>query len=179
MPNPMHKIVIIGPESTGKSTLSRELAAHFNAPWVPEYAREYIDQLDRPYTFDDLLAIAKGQVKLEDEMAAEAEDKLFCDTDLRVIKVWSEHRYKQTHEWIKQQIQTREYSLYLLTAIDIPWAEDPQREHADPAMREYFMQVYENEMRASGVPWKKISGTEEKRFKTAINCVEKCLFKKD
>ena len=77
MHNPMHKIVIIGPESTGKSTLSQELAAHFNAPWVPEYAREYIDQLDRPYTFDDLLAIAKGQVKLEDEMAAEAEDKLF------------------------------------------------------------------------------------------------------
>jgi len=174
----MHKIVIIGPESTGKSTLSKELAAHFGEPWVPEYAREYIGELDRPYIYEDLEAIAKGQVKLEDEKAGRAVDKLFCDTDLRVIKVWSEHRFNQTNDWIKQQIQTRKYSLYLLTSIDIPWTEDPQREHADPAMRKYFMQVYENEMKASGVPWKKISGTEGDRLKSAIEWIDKCLIEK-
>jgi NadR type nicotinamide-nucleotide adenylyltransferase len=171
----MHKIVIIGPESTGKSTLSRKLAAHFDEPWVPEFAREYLDHLNRPYSYEDLLAIAKGQLNMEDEMAGRASDKLFCDTDLRVIRVWSEHRFKQTHSWINQQIRERKYALYLLTAIDIPWQDDPQREHPDPGMRQYFMQVYENEMRSSGVPWIKISGTEENRFQTAIEFIGKML----
>lgn len=171
----MHKIVIIGPESTGKSTLSRKLAAHFDEPWVPEFAREYLDHLDRPYRYEDLLAIAKGQLKNEEEMSGRATYKLFCDTDLRVIRVWSEHRFKQTHSWINQQIRERKYALYLLTAIDIPWQDDPQREHPDPEMRQYFMQVYENEMRSSGVPWIKISGTEENRFQTAIEFMGKML----
>ena len=171
----MHKIVIIGPESTGKSTLSQQLAHHYNEPWVREYAREYIDHLDRPYTYADLLAIAKGQAKLEEDQAEKAGSKLFCDTDLRVIKVWSEHKFNQTHDWIKEQIERREYALYLLTAIDIPWKEDPQREHADPAMRAYFMQVYENEVRTSGLPWKTIRGGEEARLKAAIDFIEKSL----
>jgi len=171
----MHKIVIIGPESTGKSTLSRKLAAYFDEPWVPEHAREYLDYLDRPYNYDDLLAIAKGQLNKEDEMAVGASDKLFCDTDLRVIRVWSEHRFKQTHTWINQQIKERKYALYLLTAIDIPWQEDPQREHPDPKMRQYFMEVYEKEMQSSGLPWKKISGSEESRLETAIEFIRKIL----
>ncbi|MDO6437876.1 ATP-binding protein [Cyclobacterium sp. 1_MG-2023] len=171
----MHKIVIIGPESTGKSTLSRQLASHYNEPWVREYAREYIDGLDRPYTYADLLAIAKGQVKLEEDLAKKAESKLFCDTDLRVVKVWSEHKFRQTHEWIKKQIDSREYALYLLTSIDIPWKDDPQREHADPAMRAHFMQVYENEVRTSGLPWKTIRGGEEARLRAAIDFIEKSL----
>ncbi|WP_339924828.1 ATP-binding protein [uncultured Cyclobacterium sp.] len=174
----MDKIVIIGPESTGKSTLSQQLAAHYGEPWVPEYAREYIEQLDRPYTYEDLEAIARGQVILEDEKAEKAENKLFCDTDLRVIKVWSEHKFKETHDWIKQQIQTREYAMYLLAAIDIPWREDPQREHSDPAMRRYFMEVYKNEVRTSGLPWKIISGGEEHRLKTAIEFIEKSFDQK-
>lgn len=171
----MHKIVIIGPESTGKSTLSRQLAGHYREPWVREYAREYIDCLDRPYHYDDLLAIAQGQVKLEDELAKKAARKLFCDTDLRVVKVWSEHKFGQTHDWIKKQIENREYALYLLTAIDIPWKDDPQREHADPAMRAHFMQIYENEVRTSGLPWKTIRGGEDTRLQAAIDFIEKSL----
>jgi NadR type nicotinamide-nucleotide adenylyltransferase len=171
----MHKVVIIGPESTGKSTLSRKLATYFDEPWVPEYAREYLDRLDRSYNYGDLLAIAKGQLIKEDEMTALASEKLFCDTDLWVIKVWSEHRFKQTHSWIKQQIQDRKYSLYLLTATDIPWQEDPQREHPDPEMRQYFMKIYENEMRSSGVPWIKISGSEEKRLAKAVEFISEIL----
>lgn len=172
----MHKIVIIGPESTGKSTLSRELAAYFEEPWVPEYAREYLDRLGRPYGYSDLLAIAEGQINKEDEMAAMASDKLFCDTDLRVIKVWSEHRFKRTHSWIKEQIEDRKYSLYLLTATDIPWQDDPQREHPDPEMRQYFMEVYENEMRSSGLPWIIISGSEKNRLTKAIDFIRKTLY---
>ncbi|HLF34447.1 MAG TPA: ATP-binding protein, partial [Cyclobacteriaceae bacterium] len=89
----MKKIAIVGPECTGKSWLAQKLAEHFSASWAPEFAREYIDRLDRPYNRGDLLAIAKGQAKMEDHVTEGAGDLLFCDTNLLVIKVWSEHKY--------------------------------------------------------------------------------------
>lgn len=162
------KVVIIGPESTGKSTLSAGLAEHFSCPWVPEYAREYIESLDRHYSFEDLLVIAKGQLDLEDEKAKEAAELLICDTDLHVIKVWSEHKYGMVHEWILDQIKSRKYDLYLLTDIDIPWEEDPQREHPEPEMREYFFNQYVSLIRETGVPYERISGSEEERLQQAI-----------
>src|SRR5690606_31123528 len=87
----MKKVVILGPESTGKSTLSQQLATHYHTEWVPEYARQYLEELGRPYEQHDLLTIAAGQLGLEDEMAQKAQGLLICDTDLYVIKVWSEH----------------------------------------------------------------------------------------
>jgi len=168
----MDKVVIIGPESTGKSTLTQALAAQYSEPWVPEFAREYLLQLDRTYRFDDLLEMARGQIECEDERAKQAKEILFCDTDLRVIKIWSEHKYGRTHPWITQQIQHRKYDLYLLTDIDIPWQEDPLREHPDPDMRTYFMQLYEQVLESSGVPWVKISGSSDERVRAGIAAIE-------
>src|SRR5438105_3806131 len=87
------KVVVIGPECTGKSELSEFLAAHFDTSWVPEYARGYIDNLVRPYQESDLLTIAHGQMRLEDEWPRNSKNLLICDTNLYVIKIWSEFKF--------------------------------------------------------------------------------------
>ncbi len=171
----MKKVVVIGPESTGKSTLSEKLAAHFNTVWTPEYAREYIDQLQRPYEESDLLHIAAGQVALEQQMAGRAGEVLICDTDLYVIKVWSEHKYGHCDPRILQQIARQHCDMYLLTYIDLPWEEDPQREYPDPEMRHYFYNIYREIVINSGVEWKDIRGSYEEREALAIAAVQQLL----
>jgi NadR type nicotinamide-nucleotide adenylyltransferase len=173
----MLKVVVIGPESTGKSTLSEQLAAHYQTVWVQEFARQYLEELSRPYEQQDLLTIAEGQLALEDELARQANGLLVCDTDLHVIKVWSEHKYGTCDPRILEQIATRPYDLYLLTYIDIPWEEDPQREYPDPAMREYFYNIYKDLVAASGVPWVVIKGSFEERRSLAIAAVDNLLKK--
>jgi NadR type nicotinamide-nucleotide adenylyltransferase len=174
--NGMKKIVVIGPESTGKSTLSEKLAAHFNTVWTPEYAREYLEELERPYERHDLWEIARGQLRLEDKQAKQARELLVCDTDLYVIKVWSEHKYGQVDPRILEQIAARPYDLYLLTYIDIPWEDDPQREYPDPQMREYFYRIYRDIVINAGVPCVYIRGTFEERERKAIAAVESLMF---
>jgi NadR type nicotinamide-nucleotide adenylyltransferase len=169
----MKKIVIIGPECTGKSWLSQKLAEHYNTVWVPEYAREYISQLDRPYNRTDLTEIAKVQAALEDKLAINANKVLICDTNLVVIKVWSEHKYGQCDPWILGEIGRRTYDLYLLTGIDIPWEEDPQREH--PQLRKYFYDVYYRELLNSKTNFSIVTGLGDKRSGAAINLVDKVL----
>lgn len=171
----MKKVVVIGPESTGKSTLSEQLAARYNTVWTPEYARQYLDGLAHPYEQADLLAIAQGQLQLEDEKAQQANRLLVCDTDLYVIKVWSEHKYGQCDPRILEYISARKYDLYLLTYIDIPWEDDPQREYPDPDMREYFYRVYRDIVVNSGVPWADIRGSYEEREERAKAAVEGLL----
>jgi NadR type nicotinamide-nucleotide adenylyltransferase len=172
----LKKVVIIGPESTGKSTLAQELADHFGCLWVPEYARNYLENLGKPYTYEDLLEIAKGQVELENELSQRSKELLVCDTDLNVIKIWSKHKYGKVHPWIEDQIKMRKYDLYLLTDIDIPWQDDPQREHPDPAMRLYFFNLYRRILEGSGLPFCIISGNEIDRKKTAIEIVKKSFY---
>ncbi|MFY0253026.1 AAA family ATPase [Chitinophaga sp. 30R24] len=171
----MKKVVVIGPESTGKSTLSEKLATHFHTVWTPEYAREYIDQLSRPYNQQDLLEIAAGQIALERQQALQANRVLICDTDLYVIKVWSEHKYGNCDPRILKQVAQQHCDLYLLTYIDLPWEEDPQREHPDPAMREHFYQIYRDIVTKSGVSWVDIRGGYAEREAQAIAAIEALL----
>ena len=165
-------IAIIGPESTGKSTLSEALAAALHTVWVPEYAREYLEMIDRPYTEADLVQIAKGQIANENMAMSIATNYLVCDTDLNVVKVWSEHKYGQCHPWILEEIATRKYDLYLLTDIDIPWEHDPMREHPDAGMRQYFYNIYKDIVMQSGVPWTNISGDADQRTHKAMEAVK-------
>ena len=172
MPQP-RKIVVIGPESTGKSTLSAALAKALNTVWNPEYAREYLDFIKRPYGEEDLLIIAEQQVKAEDHYLSFAGSYLVCDTDLYVLKVWSEAAYGRCHRKILEAIAARSYDLYLLTYTDIPWTPDPQREHPAAADRYSFYHQYRDIMQQSGVPWVDIRGTEEERLTTALNAIDK------
>jgi NadR type nicotinamide-nucleotide adenylyltransferase len=167
------KVAIIGPECTGKSDLSAFLANHFKTEWVPEYARGYIEKLTRPYELHDLKTIAHGQIRIEDEYARDANRVLFCDTNLYVIKVWSEFRFNAVDPEILQTLETRRYDLYFLTYVDIPWAEDPQREH--PNKREQLYSIYLKEMRSQSVPFIEIKGDRITRQQTAVQAVEQLL----
>ena len=169
----LKKIAIIGPECTGKSELAQFLADHYHTEWVPEYARAYLDRLYRPYTEDDLLKIAHGQLRLEDEYARDAQKVLICDTNLYVIKIWSEFKYGHCADEILEQIRSRRYDLYLLTYVDIPWQDDPQREH--PQRREELYQIYHREMQAQGVPFVEIKGERERRRAAAIQAIDSVL----
>ena len=171
MPRPK-RILILGPESTGKSTLAEKLAQHYAEPWVPEVAREYLEKLDRPYTYDDLLQIGKQQMNLEDELALSATRFLFCDTDLRVIQVWSQHRFGKVDPWVEEELARRSYDLILLCATDLPWQEDPLREHPELEMRQHFYEHYEQLTQKSGFPWALISGETAERLSIAIQAVD-------
>ena len=172
-PLQIKKVVIIGPECTGKSDLSEYLAARFSTVWVREYAREYLDNLGRPYGPEDLLRIAQGQIALEDEMTQRAKKVLFCDTDLYVIKVWSYFKYGYCDRSILEAIGRRTYDLYLLTYIDIPWVSDQLREHPD--QRETLYSLYLQEMQNQPVPFLEIKGSREARQNLATAAVKKLL----
>jgi len=167
------RILILGPESTGKSTLAEDLANHFGEPWVPEFAREFLEQIDRPYQFEDLVEIGKGQLALEDGLAEKAKKSLFCDTDLRVIHIWSEHRFGKTDQWVLDEIERRRYDLILLTDTDLPWTPDPLREYPELGMRQYFFKKYLQLAQESGFPFLIVSGDQQTRLLMAINEINK------
>lgn len=168
----VNKILILGPESTGKSTLASDLSDRFGEPWVPEFAREYLDRLGRNYVYEDLLKMGKGQVELEDKLTLIANKYLFCDTDLRVIHIWSQHKYGKTDPWILEEMERRSYKLILLTFFDLPWEADPLREHPEPRMREYFFNLYLKLAEESGFPFEVLSGSRSDRLQKAIQIID-------
>jgi NadR type nicotinamide-nucleotide adenylyltransferase len=177
------KIVIIGPESTGKSTLCQQLAAHYNTVWVKEYAREYLLKNGTDYSFENLLDIAKGQVAAEEltvdrwalterspheQRTTNNEQPVFIDTDMQVMKVWCEFVFEKCHHWILNRIVERKYDLYLLCNIDLPWVKDELREYPDLVSRQKLYHHYKDIMLNQHVPWVDISGTYEDRLEKAI-----------
>lgn len=183
----LKKIVILGPESTGKSTLCEQLAQHYETTWCPEFAREFLLTNGINYEYDDLLTIAKGQLALEDEYIQVLERNslpmledgghlpLFIDTDMYVMKVWCEFVFNKCHRYILDQIGEREYDLYLLCNIDLPWVEDELREYPDPHTRKKLYQIYKDMMVNQPVPWVEISGDHEQRLAKAITAVDQLL----
>jgi len=183
----LKKIVIIGPESTGKSMLCDQLARHFETSWCPEYAREYLLSNGTNYDYDDLLTIAKGQLALEDEYTDRLEQQalpllesggqlpIFIDTDMYVMKVWCEFVFEKCHRFILDQITSRSYDCYLLCNIDVPWVKDELREYPDLATRKKLYRIYQDILINQPVPWVNISGSYEERLATAIKAVEHVL----
>jgi NadR type nicotinamide-nucleotide adenylyltransferase len=167
------KIVVIGPESTGKSTLCEELAEHYNTVWCPEYAREYLLQNGTDYTYEDLSVIAKGQMQLEAQTAESARNNVYVvDTDLYVMKVWYEVAFQHCPTWILKEITRAHCDLYLLCATDLPWAQDVLREYPDPSMRQRLFNMYKDILINSGIPWVEIRGAERQRLHTAVQAID-------
>jgi NadR type nicotinamide-nucleotide adenylyltransferase len=162
----MKKIAVIGPESTGKSELSKELARRYGGVWVPEFARTYLEHLDRPYVQWDLAEIARGQLAMEDTVTQAQDEFIICDTNLVVIKIWSDHKYGHTEQWILDSLAERHYDFYLLTYCDIPWAYDPLREH--PEMRDYFFNIYEKYLKQNNQPYAVVRGLGDLRTECAV-----------
>lgn len=168
----MMRISITGPESTGKSWLAKRLAEHYQTTWVPEYAREYLEIINRPYTYDDILIISQKQSDEEDS-ASEKCDLLFCDTDFCVTSIWCRVKYGKCHEWITEKIEHNNYSLYLLCDIDLPWQYDPLREH--PEMRSELFEMYRNLLMEQEFNYRVVNGTGGERLQNAISFVDEYL----
>jgi nicotinamide riboside kinase len=200
----LKKIVAIGPESTGKSSLCKQLAGHYDTLWCPEYAREYLTVHGMNYTYDDLLTIAKGQIKLEGKYESRVRSSesgvesltthasrltadhssfithhslLFIDTDMYVMKVWCEFVFGKCHQFILNQIGKRRYDLYLLCDIDLPWVQDELREYPNDGPRQELYKIYKDIMQNQSIPWTEINGNYEQRLQKAIDAVDN-MFKK-
>ena len=182
MQSTVKKIVIVGPESTGKSTLCTQLAAHYKTLWCPEYAREYLLQNGTNYSFDDLSVIARGQLQLQEKYESLVDSNqslkgenslLFIDTDMYVMKVWCEFVFGDCHKWILNQIVERKYDLYLLCKPDLPWVKDELREYPDLESREKLYHIYKDILINQPVPWVEISGGYDERLQKAIAAIDK------
>lgn len=172
----MKKIVVIGPESTGKSSLCEQLAKHYNTYWCEEYARQYLLGNGKEYQYRDLLTIAKGQLALEDAITEKAisENKefIFIDTDMYVMKVWGEYVFQNCDHFILDKIVARQYDYYFLGNIDLPWAPDELREYPNEQPRIELFHIYKDILEHQSTPWSLISGTGEERYKMAYKIID-------
>jgi NadR type nicotinamide-nucleotide adenylyltransferase len=178
------KVVVIGPESTGKSSLCEQLANHYKTEWVKEYAREYLIANGTEYSYDNLLEIAKGQFALEKAAIQLVEDKnttsatndlpeiVLIDTNMYVLKVWCEFVFEKCHPWILNQIVENSYDLYLLCDIDLPWVKDELREYPDVEIREKLYHHYKDLLINQSTPWVNISGNYQQRVEIAVNAID-------
>jgi len=172
------KVVMFGPESTGKTTLSRQLARYYNSVWVPEYAREYLQDKwnneRKTCEPNDLLPIAAGQIKLENELAKKTDSVLICDTDLLETKVYSEAYYSGGCDPILEKYALENtYDLYFLTYIDTPWEADDLRDR--PQEREAMFKVFEKELIKQQRPYVLLKGDKKARLETAVKHINKLL----
>lgn len=177
-PSDLIKIVLFGPESTGKTTLSQQLARHYNTVWVPEYAREYLQnkwnnerKTCEPH---DLLPIAEGQMRIENELTTKATDVLICDTDLLETKVYSEAYYLgYCDPKLEKYALRNQYDIYFLTYIDVPWEFDDLRDK--PNEREKMFKYFKDALDTYGRKYVILKGDKKKRLKTAIEHIDKLL----
>jgi nicotinamide riboside kinase len=201
----LKKIVAIGPESTGKSTLCGQLAKHFNTTWCPEYAREYLNQNGVKYDYNDLIKIAQGQLVMEDycmeeingewlnvnresqnlqlttynsQLTTHHSSLLFIDTNMYVMKVWYEYVFGKCEQLVLDEIAKRKYDLYLLCNIDLPWAADEMREYPDEQPRRELYNIYKDLLINQTTPWIEISGSYKERLQHAIRAIENIVFAK-
>lgn len=166
---PINTFVIIGPESTGKTTLCQQLASYYKGNWIEEYARTYIKRLKRPYNYLDVLHIAKKQKYIEENYKTN-NPFLFIDTDLIITKVWFLHRYKVYPEWIDEYLKNAYRKAYLICYPDLPWEYDPVREN--PHIRDYLFDWYVQEVIKLSFPYKIIHYQGHKRFNNAVEFID-------
>ncbi len=170
-PDRILRIALIGPESSGKTTLAEQLANHFQTIWIPEFARDYVAELNRPYTYEAVLFCIQQQQLLEDEGLKKANRLLFADTELILHKIWLWDVFKKYPPELDIEINKHQYDLYLLTSPDLPFVHDPVREN--PHRRGYFFNLYEQELIKRGFNYSVLNDSGSARLKNAIEVIEK------
>jgi NadR type nicotinamide-nucleotide adenylyltransferase len=167
------RVVLFGPESTGKTTLARALAEHYRTPWVPEWARGHLDPQGGACREADIALIAQGQAASEDALARQAERVLICDTDTLTTTIWSEVYFGGVASWIRDLARVRRHDLYLLCDIDIPWVADGQRDM--PHRRAEFAARCQAALAADDRPVVRLSGDHGTRLATAVAAIDRLL----
>lgn len=158
----MNKFVFTGPESSGKTTLAKQIKKLKEGVVISEYAREYLINLERDYTQNDLLVIAKEQFLLQEQAKESQFQNIYFDTDLLTIKIWSEYKYGNCDPWILDRISSNKEFIYILCSPDIDWEPDNLREN--PNDRQELFQIYENELRRLKLNYRIVSGSLENRL---------------
>ena len=176
------KVVLFGPESTGKTTLSKQLSRYYDTVWAPEFAREYLQNKwnneRKTCEQEDLIPIAIGQMKLENKLAKKADKVLICDTDLLETKVYSEEYYGGfVDPKLDEAAIKNEYDIYFLTYIDTPWEEDDLRDR--PEQRLEMFTAFENTLKKYNRPYILLKGDKETRLKKATEIIDKLISEKD
>ena len=167
----MIRVVVTGSECTGKTTLARSLASHFQTVWVPEYVRQYVEEKGSAPEYGDVESIAHGQIALEDSLARMAPELLIQDCDLLSTIVYSRHYYGDCPLWIEQALVDRHADLYLLADIDVPWVpEGDQRDRGD--RREEMQNLFRAALAARDLKFVEIRGSRERRLQQAILAIE-------
>jgi NadR type nicotinamide-nucleotide adenylyltransferase len=169
------KIVITGAESTGKSTLTKALADHFQTKWIPEFSRYYVEKLHRNYTYYDIEKIALHQITEEQNISSDIR-LVFFDTWLIITKVWFEFVFGKSPEWLHESILQSKIALFLVCDIDIPWIPDPVRENGGENRR-ILHDIYIDQIKSYGFNYQIISGVGEERTLNALNIVNEFLMK--
>ncbi len=167
----IRKVVITGPESTGKTTLAEQLARSFRTVWIPEYARGYVNNLGREYEYQDLVHIGERQIEELTNQYKGADQFIFFDTGLIITRVWFLERFQTCPAIIDRAIRTIPVDLYLLCRTDIEWINDLVREHSG-LDRERLFKRYQEELIQYGLPYRIIEGTGEGRLHNAIQVLQ-------
>ncbi len=165
----INRIVITGPESSGKTTLATQLSAIYNVSLIREYAREYLEHLSRPYTIDDVLLMAKEQ--LNEELKCE-NSLMVCDTDLTVFYIWIKEKYNIEIDWINNHLANTQNKMFLLCDVIENWEEDPLREHPNIEDRKRLFESYQRLLKKYNLPYHIISGDEEIRLKKCKQIID-------
>lgn len=163
----LKKIVLTGPESTGKTTLAEQLANYYNTVWVTEYARDYVHNLHRSYEYHDLIHIAKRQIEQIGADYPDGRGFVFFDTGLIITKIWFTEVYQKSPDFLERAIREFRIDLFLLCSPDIPWKEDPVRENRD-RNRDRLFTLYKNELEHHGLTYEIVRGKGEERMNNAL-----------
>ena len=167
----MLRIAITGPESSGKTTLCVALAEHYQVPYIPEYARIYLENTQGRYQCSDLDIIAQGQLK---SLLSFKGQIAVCDTDFSVLEIWSKYKYNRVSEDIKKLVAKDYFDLHLLCTPDMPWEPDPLRENRKS--RAELFELYKTNLNKYNKNFIVVSGPHEYRLKKSLQAID-CLIK--
>lgn len=166
------RIIPTGAESTGKSTLAKQLAKHYDTVYMPEYARTYIQNLNRNYNYEDVVHIAEMQIQFEKAFLLKAQNYLFIDTGLIITKIWFQEVFQKIPDWLDDAILKYMPDFYLICDVDLPWEKDTVRENGTLEKRKYLTRLYIEEIKKYPVKFGIVRGKGNKRLHNAIKIIE-------
>lgn len=169
----MKSIILTGPESSGKTTLAESLSSYFQVPFVKEYAREYLEEFGPDYTFEEVLKMLEGQEQLENNAFDLGADFIICDTDVLTYKIWISYKYGMATTHVDQILKEKKACFYLLCSPDIPWVDDPLREH--PKQRWELFDQYKEALEDLGLPYQILEGSHAYRMNVAKESIQQFI----